>query len=49
MKIATALVNWNNGDAPDFREWFLYPEILDLMVAAGYTATEWGNELNKHI
>jgi hypothetical protein len=42
MKIATAPVNWNNADAPDFREWFPYPEILDLMVAAGYTATEWG-------
>jgi inosose dehydratase len=42
MKIATAPVNWNNADAPDFREWFPYPQILDLMVAAGYTATEWG-------
>ena len=42
MKLATAPVNWNNADAPDFREWVPYPRILDLMVAAGYSATEWG-------
>ena len=49
MKIATAPVNWNNADAPDFREWFPYPEILDLMVAAGYTATEWGMNMPSHV
>jgi hypothetical protein len=49
MKIATAPVNWNNADAPDFREWFPYPEILDLMVAAGYTATEWGMNMPRHV
>jgi inosose dehydratase len=49
MKIATAPVNWNNADAPDFREWFPYPEILDLMVAAGYTATEWGMNMPSQV
>src|ERR1700678_2347729 len=49
MKIATAPVNWNNADAPDFREWFPYPQILDLMVAAGYTATEWGMNMPSRV
>lgn len=49
MKIATAAVNWNNADAPDFREWFPYPQILDLMVAAGYTATEWGMNMASQV
>ena len=49
MKIATAPVNWNNADAPDFREWFPYPQILDLMVAAGYKATEWGINMPSHV
>ena len=41
MKIATAPVNWNNNDVRDYREWTPYPQLLDEMVAAGYTATEW--------
>lgn len=49
MKIATAPVNWNNADAPDFREWFPYPQILDLIVAAGYHATEWGMNMPSHV
>jgi hypothetical protein len=49
MKIATAPVNWNNADAPDFREWFPYPQILDLMVAAGYQATERGMNMPSHV
>jgi inosose dehydratase len=49
MKIATAPVNWNNADVPDFREWFPYPQILDLMVAAGYKATEWGMNIPSHV
>jgi inosose dehydratase len=49
MKIATAPVNWNNADAPDFREWFPYPQILDLMVAAGYTANEWGMNMPSQV
>jgi inosose dehydratase len=49
MKLATAPVNWNNADAPDFREWFPYPKILDLMVAAGYSATEWGMNMPSQV
>jgi hypothetical protein len=49
MKLATAPVNWNNADAPDFREWFPYPKILDLMVAAGYSATEWGMNMPRQV
>jgi hypothetical protein len=49
MKLATAPVNWNNADASDFREWFPYPKILDLMVAAGYSATEWGMNMPSQV
>jgi inosose dehydratase len=35
-------VNWNNADVPDFREWTPWPRMLDEMVEAGFTATEWG-------
>jgi inosose dehydratase len=41
MKIATAPVNWNNNDVRDYREWTPYPQILEEMLSAGYTATEW--------
>lgn len=41
MKIATAPVNWNNNDVRDYREWTPYPQLLEEMLAAGYTATEW--------
>jgi len=41
MKIATAPVNWNNNDVRDYRPWTPYPQLLDEMVKAGYTATEW--------
>jgi inosose dehydratase len=49
MKLATAPVNWNNADAPDFREWIPYPKILDLMVVAGYSATEWGMNMPSQV
>ena len=42
MKLATAPCNWNNGDVPEYREYTPYPQMMDEMVAAGYTATEWG-------
>lgn len=42
MKIATAPVNWNNGDIPDFRAYTAPGQMMDEMVEAGYTATEWG-------
>jgi inosose dehydratase len=41
MKIATAPVNWNNNDVRDYREWTPYLQLLEEMLAAGYTATEW--------
>lgn len=42
MKIATAPINWNNCDIPDYREFTPYARMMDEMVAAGYSATEWG-------
>jgi inosose dehydratase len=47
MKIATAPVNWNNNDAPDYREWTPYPQLIDEMVKAGYRVTEWGMNMPK--
>ena len=47
MRIATAPVNWNNTDVTDYRPWTRYPAVLDEMVAAGYTATEWGMNMEK--
>jgi len=40
MKIATAPVNWNNPDVPEYRPWTRGPALLDAFVEAGYTATE---------
>ncbi len=42
MRIATAVVNWNNPDIPEVFPWMPYAEALDHMVEAGYQATEWG-------
>ncbi len=42
MRIATAVVNWNNPDIPDVFPWMPYGQALDRMVEAGYDATEWG-------
>jgi inosose dehydratase len=47
MRIATAPVNWNNADVAGYRSWTPYPALLDEMVAAGYTATEWGMNMEK--
>ena len=47
MKLATAPVNWNNNDAPDYREWTPYPQLIQEMVTAGYAATEWGMNMPK--
>jgi inosose dehydratase len=49
MRIATAPVNWNNADVTDYRPWTPYPVLLDEMVAAGYTATEWGMNMEKDV
>ncbi len=45
MRIATAPINWNNEDVPDYREWVPYPDILGEIQAAGYRATEWSSSL----
>lgn len=42
MKIATAPCNWNNGDISDFRPYTPHGQMMDEMVDAGYSATEWG-------
>lgn len=42
MRIATAIVNWNNPDIPDVFPWIPYGEAMDHFVEAGYDATEWG-------
>ncbi|MGC4105312.1 MAG: sugar phosphate isomerase/epimerase [Thermomicrobiales bacterium] len=41
LHIGTAPVNWNNFDLTDWRDPVPFPDILNEMVAAGYTATEW--------
>jgi inosose dehydratase len=43
MKLATAPVNWNSPDVPEYREYTPYPQLLAEMLAAGYTATEWSS------
>jgi len=42
VRIATAIVNWNNPDIPDVFPWIPYGEAMDHFVEAGYDATEWG-------
>ena len=41
LQIATAPVNWNNFELPNMRPFVPFPEILDLMVEAGYRTTEY--------
>lgn len=41
LRIATAPVNWNNFDLPNWRPVVPFPEILDHMTAAGYRVTEY--------
>ena len=45
MRIATAPINWNNEDVPEYRAWTPYPQVLDEIVKAGYRATEWSASL----
>ncbi len=47
MKLATAPVNWNSPDVPEYRDWTPYPELLAEMRSAGYTATEWGSNMPR--
>lgn len=41
LRLATAPVNWNNNDLPGWRPVVPFPEILDRMQEAGYSATEY--------
>jgi inosose dehydratase len=47
MNLATAPVNWNSPDVPEYRAWTPYPQLLDEMEAAGYSATEWASIMPK--
>jgi inosose dehydratase len=47
MKLATAPVNWNSPDVPEYREYTPYPQLLEEMLAAGYTTTEWSSIMPK--
>src|ERR1700740_328640 len=47
MKVATAPVNWNSPDVPEYRAYTPYPQLLEEMVAAGYSATEWSSIMPK--
>jgi inosose dehydratase len=47
MKAATAPVNWNSPDVPEYREYTPYPQLLEEMLAAGYNATEWSSIMPK--
>ncbi len=41
LRIATAPVNWNNFDLPDWRPTIPFPDVLDRMAEAGYRDTEY--------
>ncbi len=45
MRLATAPVNWNNPDVPEYRAWVPYGTMMDEFVAAGYDACEWGSNM----
>jgi inosose dehydratase len=47
MKLATAPVNWNSPDVPEYREYTPYPQLLEEMLTAGYRATEWSSIMPK--
>ncbi len=49
MRIATSPINWNNEDVPLYRPWVPYPQILDEIKQAGYTATEWSRSLPEDV
>ena len=41
LLFGTAPVNWNNFDLVDWNPVVPFPRILDEMVSAGYSRTEW--------
>lgn len=42
-RLATAPVNWNNDDVPDYRTHTAFEPMLAQMREAGFHATEWGS------
>lgn len=48
IALATAPVNWNNFDLPNWRTAVPFPAILDEMHAAGYTLTEWDQSFGNN-
>jgi len=49
LRIATAPVNWNNSDLPEWREHVPFPQILDEMIRAGYHQTEYDTSLGSDL
>ncbi len=47
LHIATCPVNWNNNDLVNWRPVTPFPAILDHMLAAGYTATEYDSSFGS--
>jgi inosose dehydratase len=48
LRLATAPVNWNNNDIPNWRPVTPFPAILDLMRKAGYDAEEYDNAFGSN-
>lgn len=49
LRIATAPVNWNNSDLPEWREHVPFPQILDEMIRAGYRESEYDTSLGSDL
>jgi inosose dehydratase len=49
LRLATAPVNWNNNDIPAWRPVTPFPDILDRMREAGYSATEYDDSFGTDV
>jgi inosose dehydratase len=49
LRLATAPVNWNNNDIPAWRPVTPFPDILDRMRDAGYSATEYDDSFGTDV
>jgi inosose dehydratase len=47
LRLATAPVNWNNNDIPGWRPKVPFPEILDRVIEAGYSASEYDDSFGR--
>lgn len=47
LRIAAAPVTWNNNDLENWRPLIPFPEILDRIASAGYTATEFDDSFGE--